>query len=260
MKARWLAMVATLLALVLAPRPAAAAKPPADKIWTRRGGVGRAIHTIALVPAAEEEPTGGVFVDDQWLVQFYEDGHDWLPAPLVRDQLRRLSTQRDSALRAINAQILRRGRIDSVAVPVLARTLHAQALLTVRVDRWERVKESNPYLTTAYVELTAALVDSTGTLVWRISGEERETARYGIPVTASGLGQTGQPIGKWSKSPSSTADIPNPDAPVQQLRQNPSRLGKPLPPDFDVALRRLLARWGPLFPGSKLTATATSRP
>lgn len=253
MRARGLAMVAALLALVLAPRPAAAAKPPADRIWTRPGGVGREIRTIAMLPTVGPS---GHFVDDRWLVAFFQDGHQWLPAPLVRDQLARLSSQPDSALLALSAQVFARGSVDAAIAPRLCRAMRVQALLTVRVDRWERVAESNPYLTTAYVELVATLLDSTGDVVWRVSGEERETARYGVPTSASSKLSTppahvGEDfmVGQQSKSggvtmgPGVGAPHSVGAGPPQAIVRPPDKVVGRLPPDFEVALGRLLDRW-----------------
>ena len=104
----------------------------------------------------------------------------------------------DSLLKAFTQYVLKNGRLDSLDAPRFSRATRARALLTVRVDRFERMElqfdQSGKPTTT--VQLTAALVDSTGRLLWTASGSETAEGPYQdavdqpLGVKASGLNNT----------------------------------------------------------------------
>jgi len=124
------------------------------------------------------------------------------------------------------AGILKTGRVDSLAAPLLCRTLRANAVLGVRVDQWEQAQvnwgQSGKPGTT--VRVVAALIDSSGALLWSISGSETGEGPFHDPMT-------------------------NPP----EVMNHPTMAGLPVtgengPPRFEDVLSKLLARWVPQFP------------
>jgi hypothetical protein len=123
-------------------------------------------------------------------------GHRWVSSFIVRDNLMRAGG--DSLMKALNAKVLVAPRLDSLDAPFVSRTLRARALLTVRADQMEQLElemnQSGRPSTTVY--LRAALVDSTGRLLWSVSsnetleGQRQEAGGNIIGVKASGLNNT----------------------------------------------------------------------
>ena len=86
----------------------------------------------------------------------------------------------DSLLKAVNGQIVKSVRVDSLDAPYLCRVMRVRALLSVRVEQFEKremeFNQSGKPITT--VNLRAALVDSTGRLLWTASGAENAEGPY----------------------------------------------------------------------------------
>jgi len=132
-------------------------------------------------------------------------GHRWVSPFLVRDQL--LKNGGDSLAKAINDKLLKDPRLDSLDAPRLSRMLRARALLTVRVDEMERreleIDQSGRPSTS--IQLRAALVDSTGRLLWTLAssetveGAQQEAGANVIGVKSSGLNTT--PVGNTVPAP-----------------------------------------------------------
>ena len=109
--------------------------------------------------------------------------------------------QRERALKSPQA------RVDSLAAPVMCAALRVNALLTLRVDRMEKVEPefNQAGKPTTTIACHAALVDSAGRLLWTASGTEAGEGQYYDPsagvqsVSGSGLaakpktGQMGAP-------------------------------------------------------------------
>jgi hypothetical protein len=158
-------------------------------------------------------------------------GHRWVSPFLVRDYL--LKAGGDSLTKAINEKLVKNPRVDSLDAPFLSRAMRARAILSVRIDQMERREleygQSGRPATT--VQLRAALVDSTGRLLWTASssetmeGAQQEAQGNVIGVKASGL--------------------------------NNSAVGGTSPaPLFQEVLLRVCKRWGEQFP-RKATADST---
>jgi hypothetical protein len=141
--------------------------------------------------------------------------------------------------------------VDSTSSPRVARLLGAQALLCLRIDRWERI--GAPRSTRVYVDMTATLVDSTGRLLWRASSEERLESIYSVPRVTSDLVPpsdegTGQNYALWREV----------DAERQQRKMagRPGEMGMTtqsahaVAADFRAGLSRSLARLAARFPES----------
>ncbi len=123
-------------------------------------------------------------------------------------------------------QILENVRVDSLHAPLLCARLRTSAALCVRVDQWEQqpILWNQSGRPTTTVRLKAALVDSSGALLWSASGSETSEGPYHDPNT--------NPINVRS---SSSLD----NTPVTGLGG---------PPAYDQVLNQLLLRWAPQFP------------
>jgi hypothetical protein len=104
-------------------------------------------------------------------------------------------------------------------------------VLSVRVDQWEQRailwNQSGRSMTS--VRLKAALVDSTGALLWSASGAEDAEGPYHDPSTnpmgVSGTSLESQPV-----------------------------TGEGGPPAFELVLNPILVRWAPQFPAPPAAA------
>jgi hypothetical protein len=200
------AVLGALLATTLAVH-AAEKKSAGDRFWTAPDLASYPVQSIALLPPATYDGN----VDARKHVEMAVgaalkgSGHRWASPFLVRDYL--LKAGGDSLLKAINDKLLKNPRVDSLDAPFLARTTRTRALLTVRVDQLEKreleLDQSGKPATTA--QLRAALVDSTGRLLWTATTSETVEGAYQqaggnvIGVKASGLNTTA--VGNQSPAP-----------------------------------------------------------
>lgn len=155
--------------------------------------------------------------------QLKDTGYRWVSAPTAKAMLH--VTLGDSVLKLVNDEVLAEGRLDSLRAPLVAARLRTDALLCVRVDLWEQQQilwnQSGKPNTT--VRLRAALVDSTGALLWSAASSETGEGPYNDPST--------NPMGMKATS----------------LEPTPLT-GQAGPPEFRVVLERILLRWAPRFP------------
>ncbi len=223
-----------LLILAAAAGPALAQKKARtnDRFWTAPELAALPVGSIALLPVVTYDGSlEARRITELALGQALRgSGHRWVAASTAREYLRRAGG--DSLLEAISASVLARERVDSLAAPAICRGARTRAVLTVRVDQWEQRKlefnqSGNP---TTTIQLKAALVDSTGRLLWTASGGEtlegpyQDASASAVGVKASGLNNT--PMTNQGTAPS-----------------------------FQETLTKLLARWTPEFP-SKAAAPA----
>jgi hypothetical protein len=263
----WLAL-AVLAALF--PSAVVAGRAPKDHVWTRSDASRFPAKRITLLPVVSMNYQVGLAVGEQWLLHFIDDGHDWIPPEVCARSLSAMSPRKpDSIARMVNFAVFKRGCPDTLQVPSLTRRLQSQAVLSVRVDRWERVVESDARITTAHIGLTAALVDSAGHVLWQISGEQAQIAKYGIPQAVRGAGGIG---GGTSVEVSSGGKMSTSgqlvSAPSYSTMEAPgggpgytayAKSGADLAPDFQAALSALLDRWRHTFPFLPPVATGSSR-
>lgn len=152
---------------------ARAADKDSDDVWVHPEIESFVVPRIAVLPAVPIE--GGLdvcpFVEKRWTWAVGGSHMRWLPTLLVRGRLE--SGGQDSLLRRLADDVLKTGRVDSLTAPSLAQALGVRGLLGLRIDLWRR--ESSPVRgrTRAIVGLTASLVDSSGTLLWRATGREQ---------------------------------------------------------------------------------------
>lgn len=203
-------LVLTLLVLAgFAVAVAAAAKstPPGDRSWTAPDIARYPVASIAMLPAATYDGNADARRQVEQAVgqALKGSGHRWVSPFLVRDVI--VKNGGDSLEKAINAQLLKDPRLDSLDAPRLSRMFRARALLTVRVDEMERLElEANQSgRPTTTIQLHAALVDSTGRLLWTMfsnetmEGPQQDPGANIIGVKASGLNNTA--VGGISPAP-----------------------------------------------------------
>ena len=195
-----------LIGGALAALPALAGKPshPIDTVWKAPDYDAYAPRSIAVLPVATLDGNlNARRLTETALVQSMRGtGHRWVSAGISRDEIS--DRGGDSLLKVINDQIVRDVRLDSLQAPVISRTTHTRALLCVRVDQFEKreldFNESGTPVTS--VRVHAALVDSTGRLLWTAEGAEnaegpyqdanqaaigvRESGLHNMPITGQG--------------------------------------------------------------------------
>ena len=197
---RLLPSIVAVLALAALAGPVCAAEKntPTDRFWTAPDFDRFPVTSIALLPPVtfDDNAEQRKMIEAAIGPALKGSGHRWVSAFAVRDHLMRAGG--DSLLRALQAKLLAEPRLDSLDAPFISRTLHARALLTVRADQMERVEleptQSGRPSTT--VLLRAALVDSTGRLLWTaystetLLGQRQEAGGNIIGVNPSGINTT----------------------------------------------------------------------
>ncbi|MBK7366506.1 MAG: hypothetical protein IPJ04_01010 [Candidatus Eisenbacteria bacterium] len=198
---RRLIVSALLVAAVALAATALAADRGARKLdvfWQTPDLASLDLRAIALLPVATFDGSleARRYTEDGVGKALRGSGHRWLSPAVSREMLRQAGG--DSLLKAVNTKIVNGVRVDSLDAPYLCRVTRASALLTVRVEQFEKremeFNQSGKPVTT--VNLRAALVDSTGRLLWTASGAENAEGPYhdansgAIGVNASGLNNT----------------------------------------------------------------------
>ncbi len=224
---------ALAIGLALAQSAAAEKGGRRDAVWTAPDFAAYDVRSIAFLPVAmyESNLPNRQMVESAVGQALKGTGYRFVSTLVTQKWLQ--DAGGDSLLKAIRQQLLKSAQVDSVSAPFLSRTARARALLAVRVDRMERMEleatQSGKPTTT--VELHAALVDSTGRLLWTASGAETMEGQYQEAATGSrGV-----------------------DASGLNNQLVTGRLGAPAYPEV---LNRLLGRWVPLFPARPPAAVA----
>ena len=182
-------------------------KAGGDRYWVAPDFAEYPVHSIALLPPATYDDNA----DARKLVEYAVGqalkgaGFRWVSPFLVRDYL--IKPGRDSLAKAIQRKLLLSPRLDSLDAPLVSRVLRARAILSVRVDRLERmlIEAGQSGRPSTSVELSAALVDSTGRLLWTahssetVEGAQQEAEANVIGVKVSGLNNEG--IGNTTSAP-----------------------------------------------------------
>jgi hypothetical protein len=200
-----------VILLTLAAVPAPAAEKPKtggnDLVWESPDLARYPATSIAMLPVVmfNDNAEQRKLIESAVGQALKTSGHRWVSPFIVRDNLIRAGG--DSLMKALNAKVLAAPRLDSLDAPYISRALRARALLTVRADQMEQMElemnQSGRPSTTVY--LKAALVDSTGRLLWTVSsnetleGQRQEAGGNIIGVKASGLNNT--PIGLSTAAP-----------------------------------------------------------
>lgn len=218
---------AALAALVIA-LPALAAKERTGKGDTFTEAPDLAaygVKSIAMLPVVSYDKNARAEQTVMALLglKLKETGYRWVSSQTAKVMIR--SALGDSMLKVVADEVLAKGQLDSLHAPLVSEKLRTDALLCVRVEQWEQQQilwnqAGKPNTT---VRVRAALVDSTGALLWSAASSETGEGPYNDPST--------NPMGMKA-----TALEPTPLT---------GQLG---PPAFDAVLDRILVRWEPRFP------------
>ncbi len=194
----------------------------------------------------------------------------------VERRLTRLApNDQDSAISAIRKSIDHHGHPESSSVHGLCADLGVDAVLAVRVDRWERIVKMNDPVTTAYVEIEATLLDSRGDVLWRARGYDRENVHHDRPELSATVSEALPVRQKAVTGNTSFSDDESgrsllyPKVDAADPAQSPKSLSRiysapgaadvrgRMPEDFARAFARIVGRCRESFPDPKAsTATA----
>ena len=202
-----LALTACGLATGVLVSAAAPARSNRDRFWVAPDFDRDPIRSIALLPPATYDGNleARKLVENAVGQALKGTGYRWVSSYLVHDYLFRSGG--DSLAKAINDKLLKNPRLDSLDAPFVSRLLRVRAILTVRVDQMERreLEAGQSGRPSTTVQLRAALVDSTGRLLWTaysndtVEGTQQEAESNVIGVKASGLNNEG--IGNTTTAP-----------------------------------------------------------
>ena len=232
-------LVAPWVVLVLVAGSAAAKGKPAKKIdliWVHPDFGSLGIESVALLPATayDNNQKNEKTVETLFAQSVRPSGYRWVTPAVAREMIRS-GLGGDSTVVALDQALLKHGRVDSLVAPRLCRTFRTDALLSVRVDLFERVEvewnQSGKPSTT--VQIRAALVDSSGRLAWSASG-----------------GETGE--GPYHEADRSVAGVKTSGATTTGLT------GLSGAPTYEDVLTRLFARWIKDFPSRGAPATSAA--
>jgi hypothetical protein len=222
--------------LALAARAALAGEGKAlDTFWSHPQIATMNLRSIAMLPAASFDLNleAEKQLETAWSLASKSTGYRWYYSTLSKELLRR-AYGGDSVIKAVRNDILKDGRVDSLAAQSLCTALRTSAVLTLRADQWERVQiewnqTGKPW---TRVTLHAALVDSSGRLLWTASGSETgEGPLHQADEATLGVKSSGLTL------ESVTGDIG--------------------PPNFAEVLERLFSRWTPKFPAPAAPAAGS---
>jgi hypothetical protein len=215
-------IAAALLALAAPGLAAPKSKGGRDLVTLSPDFAAAGVHRIALLPVCTfgRDVRAQVMVAAYWGQNFKDIGYRWISPTTCRELVP------DSTLNVACAGMLKTGRVDSLLAPLLCRDLRTNAVLAARIDQWEQnqLNWDQPGKPSTTVRLAAALVDSSGALLWSISGGETLEGPYHDPAL-------------------------NPP----EIVNHPTMATTPMtgengPPRFEDVLSKLLARWAPQFP------------
>lgn len=227
MKATIVAVLAA--AALLAAPDADAAKPQGrelDLVWTSPALDTAKVGRIALLPAASfaRDLRNEKLVEGMLARALVESGHRWVSSTTSRALLRSAAPD-DSMLNGVRDEVLKNARLDSLSAMRVCAKLRTDAVLCVRVDRFDQVvldaTQSGKPSTT--IQIRAALLGADGRQLWTVSGSETGEGPYQSP--SSDPYRT--PGGGVNANPTVTA------------------IG---PPSYEEVLTRLFDRWAPRFP------------
>ncbi len=168
-----------------------------DLFWTHPDIANLGLRSVALLPTATYD--GNLKTEKEvelaWGPLSRATGYRWFYSTMSKDLLRR-AFGGDSVLTAVRKTLLKDGRVDSLSARALCQALRVSAILVMRADQWEQIQmefnQTGKPLTT--VQMKAALVDSSGRLLWTASGSEtgegpmHQADSGTLGVKSSGLG------------------------------------------------------------------------
>jgi hypothetical protein len=154
------AMAIVVVALALAASVAAAKGPEPDRCERAPGLAQAPIGRIALLPVVSvaENPDAERLVEGLW-TEYCGAGATWVGADAARSRMD------DSERDRLVSTIWRTGDTEPALAAELAERLDVDAVMIVRIDRWEIVNDER-----AVVEIKAVLRGADGAPLWSISG------------------------------------------------------------------------------------------
>lgn len=188
-----------LLGFTLSTSEVAAAKKDKklDLFWAHPEIASVPLRSVALLPAAtfDNNLRAEKEVEVAWGPVSRASGYRWFYSTMTKDLLRR-AFGGDSILTALRKGVLKDGRVDSLSARALCQALRVSAVFSIRADQWEQLEmewnqTGRPSTT---VQMKAALVDSSGRLLWTVSGSEtgegplHQADSGTLGVKGSGLG------------------------------------------------------------------------
>lgn len=234
-----LVVAAILIGVAAATSVSAAPKKKekgGDLTWTHPEFASFEVDRIALVPTVlySNNLSAERVVDATIAASLAPIGYRWMSATTVREMLRSYAPN-DSVLKAVRKAVLENVRADSVSAPYLCGRLRCSALLTVRVDQWEKreIEWNQSGKPSTSIQIKAALVDSTGALLWTVSTSETKEGPY-HNAEANPIGMSGG-----------------------SLQQTPVT-GQGGAPGFDEVMFGIAKRWAGYFPAKSRAAAPDS--
>ncbi|MFI5371461.1 MAG: hypothetical protein ACHQ52_07870 [Candidatus Eisenbacteria bacterium] len=204
-----LILAVTLAAGVIPGRADKNAGEKLDLIWTHPDYATLGPSSIAFMPVVSynsDLPTEHV-AEDAAAAAFKSLTYRWI-SPRTALVLLGAHPDADSVWKVQRQSLLKTGRADSLAAPILCAALRTRALLCFRVDQLEKrdLQWDESGKPSTSVAAHAALVDSTGRVLWRASGSEIGEGALQDPnnesvtgVRASGL--TNAPVTGTGRAP-----------------------------------------------------------
>jgi hypothetical protein len=179
-------ITALSLSLLLAlPIIAGAAPRPAVEIaktWTRSDAPLPRFERVAVLPAATlggDDATAPFYFADRWAASAPGVALSTLSGSDCAKALVGVRLGRRPALEVAADEVRRDGRLREPTARFLARVLQVDALMLVRIDRWEQRAGAKAM---AYVDARATLVDSTGAPWWSSTGSTRLQSKVALPM------------------------------------------------------------------------------
>ncbi len=222
-------IICALVFLAVAAGPAAAGAAKRDAPFRSPRLDSHPLTTVAVLPAVAvaADPDVEAFVAEMWVALYADASTAWLPAEQVSARLAAAAGESPELLGEVRGQIWRRGEVEAALAGRLAEGLGVDAVLSLRIDRWEIVDGGR-----AQVGMSAVLTHADGTRLWSISG-----------------------LAGHGRSPGSAEQPFNMDlswirCPRLEPQTGPRRL--------DRALYTLLARWAWELPAGPLYADEAS--
>ncbi len=213
--------VCALVALTVGSSVAAARSNARDEVYrdARLDQVRPATVAILPVVAMASDTIAERLVEAGWFGLYRESATRWTSADEVRTHFQESGAEPGNIARLVAAQIWRDGSVASELAGRLTRLLGVDAVLSVRIDRWEVVDGGR-----ALVAMSAVLTGADGARLWSISG----------------MAGHGTPAGSVERSFAFEPDVITVRNPESELSEDGHRLSH--------ALFSLMARWAWALP------------
>ena len=156
-------------ALVMVTAGASAAQdatPAQDQLYASARLETYRSMSVAVLPAVAvaDDPAAEGLIEANWVALYAPAKTHWMPASEVRMRIARGTGQSEIA-RQTDREVWQRGEVEPETAARLTRLLGVDAVLSLRIDRWEIADGGR-----AMVQVSAVLQSSDGSRLWSISG------------------------------------------------------------------------------------------